>query len=132
MKKDIIIPVVKDVHIAIKHEWNDDFTSRDWMCYLINNGTLALESVMVMTRGKDDTGRKTSTLRHAFPVVPAKKEEKIEPIMEDVFGFTNEFVLTYFIGDTLYDKVFTALPNTISEDAFVELPVSHDDGVLVG
>ena len=131
MKKDIVIPVVKDVHIAIIKEWNEDFTSQDWMVYLINDTREPLESVMIMSRGKNRDGRKTSTLRHAFKVVAAKSAMKVELIMEEVFPFLNEFVLTYFSGPTLYDKTVMAAPNTISEKNFTALPVLDKEGFLL-
>lgn len=131
MKKDITIPVVKDVYIAIVHEWNADFTSQDWIVYLINDGREPLESAMILSRGKHTDGRKTSTFRHAFKVVAAKTAMKVELIMEDVFPFMNEFVLTYFIGPTLYDKVFMVAPNTISISNYRNVPVMNQEGVLI-
>ncbi len=131
MKKDIIIPEVKDVHIAVVKEWNEDFSSNDWNIYLINNRREPLESVMVMSRGKHRDGRKTTTFRHAFPVVAAKTAVKVELIMEQVFPFMNEFILTYFIEQTLYDKTFMAAPNTINENNFSDLPVMNQEGVLL-
>lgn len=131
MKKDIKIPKVKDVHIAVVREWNDDFSSHDWIVYLINDSRAAIESVMVMSRGKHEDGRKTATFRHAFKVVPAKSFIKVELIMEDVFSFENEFILTYFQEGTLYDKVYKALPYRISEENATKLPVMDADGVLL-
>ncbi len=131
MKKDIIIPQVKDVYIAVTHEWNDDFTSQDWMVYLINDSGITLDGVMIMSRGKHRDGRKTSTFRHAFKQVAAKSAIKVELIMEEVFPFMNEFILTYFIDQTLYDKVFMAPPHSIAKNNMVLLPVLQKDGVLL-
>ncbi len=131
MKKDIIIPEVKDVHIAILEEFNEESSSNEWSVYLINNSDQAMESVMVMSRGKHRDGRKTTTFRHAFPLVAAHAAIKVELIMEDVFPFLNEFVLTYFIGATLYDATFMAAPNTISESNFSKLPVMNVEGFLL-
>ncbi len=131
MKKDIVIPVVKGVHLAVVKEWNADFSSHDWIIYLINDLKQPLESVMIMSRGKHRDGRKTSTFRHAFKVVPAKSFIKVELIMENVFPFMNEFVLTYFEGSTLYDKTFMAPPHSIKEDNLRDLPVMDVQGVLL-
>lgn len=131
MKKDIIIPQVKDVYIAVIHEWNDDFTSQDWIVYLINDSTAPLESVMIMSRGKHTDGRKTSTFRHAFKEVAPKTAMKVELIMEEVFPFMNEFVLTYFLGQTLYDKTFMAAPHSISDSKVTMIPVLDKEGVLI-
>ncbi|WP_397302156.1 hypothetical protein [Nonlabens ulvanivorans] len=131
MKKDIIIPKVNDVHIAIMKEWNEDFSSNDWNIYLINNSKEAIESVMVMSRGKHSDGRKTTTFRQAFPVVAAKSAIKVELIMEEVFSFTNEIILTYFKDNKLYDKTFTAAPHTIKEDNFEDVPIMGQKGILL-
>ncbi|AZQ43238.1 hypothetical protein [Nonlabens ponticola] len=131
MKKDITIPEVKDVHIAVVHEWNEDFSSHDWVIYLINNMREPMESVMIMSRGKHRDGRKTSTFRHAFKVVPAKSSIRVELIMEDVFPFLNEFILTYFKDKTLYDKTYMAAPNTINEKNLKDLPVMDVQGVMI-
>jgi hypothetical protein len=131
MKKDIVFPVVKDVYIAIVKEWNKDFTSHDWIVYLINDTSTTLESAMVMSRGQHKDGRKTSTFRHAFKEVAAKTAIKVELIMEEVFAFKNEFVLTYFIGATLYDHVYTAAPYSINQEAVTRLPVINQEGVLL-
>jgi hypothetical protein len=131
MKKDIKIPTVKEIHIAVVKEWAADFSSQDWIVYLINDSREALESAMVMSRGKHEDGRKTATFRHAFKVVPAKSSIRVELIMEDVFSFKNEFILTYFQNAKLYDKVFTASPQSISENKTIELPVMELKGVLL-
>jgi hypothetical protein len=132
MKKDIEIPVVKDIYIAVVKEWAADFSSQDWFVYLINDSKEPLESAMVMSRGNHKDGRKTATFRHAFKVVPAKSFIKVELIMEDVFSFENEFILTYFQDSKLYDKVFKAPPHSISEKKISELPVMDVKGVLLG
>lgn len=132
MKKDIIIPEVKDIHIAVVKEWDEDFSSNGWNIYLINNTREPLESVMVMSRGKHRDGRKTTTFRHAFPVVAAKSFVKVELIMENVFPFFNEFILTYFSGPILYDKTYMAEPYRIKESNFEPLPLMDMDGVLLG
>ena len=131
MKKDINIPISKGVHLAVVKEWNVDFSSHDWMIYLINDLNEPIESVMILSRGKHRDGRKTSTFRHAFKVIPAKSSLKVELIMENVFPFMNEFVLTYFLGKTLYDRTFMAPPHSISEANLKDLPVMEAQGILL-
>ena len=131
MKKDINIPISKGVHLAVVKEWNADFSSHDWIIYLINDLSEPIESVMIMSRGKHRDGRKTSTFRHAFKVIPAKSSLKVELIMENVFPFMNEFVLTYFLGTTLYDRTFMAPPHSISEGNLKDLPVMEAQGILL-
>ena len=65
MIKDIEIPKVKNVHIVAIKEWNEEFTSQQWIVYLINNRPDTISMAMVMSRGKSDD-KKTSTLRHSL------------------------------------------------------------------
>ena len=51
MKKDIIIPIVKNIQVVATHEWDKDFLAKTWMVYLINNREDIIESVLVMSRG---------------------------------------------------------------------------------
>lgn len=131
MRKDIVIPEVKDVHVAVVKEWNEEFSIHDWNIYLINDSKLPMEGVMLMSRGMHKDGRKTTTFRQAFPVVAAKSALKIELIMEDVFPFTNEFLLTFFSENVLYDRKYVAPPYSIKESNFTDLPIMSDKGYLV-
>ena len=130
MKKDIIIPVVEEVYIAAVQEWNKDFTEKTWYTHIINNRSEPLETVLILSRGSHEDGRKTSNLRHAFKVIPARSVEKIELINEDVFSFTNEYMVSFFLGETLYDKRFVFEPHSITASKGIDLPVMTEVGVL--
>ncbi len=129
MRKDIEIPIVKDVHIAAVKEWDGEFLSQSWYAYLINNSEQQLDITMVVSRG-NNSDLKTATLRHAFGIIKPKSSKKIELLMEDVFTFTNEFLVTYFIEDLLYEKTFVFPPNSISEKNNVAIPLLEVEGVL--
>jgi hypothetical protein len=49
---------------------------------------------------------KSSVLRHAFVEVPPVSVVKIEMIEKSVLVLNNEFSVSYFIGNKLYDKKF--------------------------
>jgi len=53
MKKDIEIPVVENVYVAVVKEWNEEFLARDWNSYIINDRDTAIEMVLVVTKGYD-------------------------------------------------------------------------------
>ena len=129
MRKDIEIPKVSDVYIAAVREWDKDFLAQSWNIHLINNSSITMEVVIVVSRGYDDE-RKTATLRHALGNIAPKTSVKVEFIAEEVLGFTNEFLLTYFIGEALYDKKFIFLPHTISDKHEVQIPLMDTEGVL--
>jgi hypothetical protein len=134
MKKDIIIPKSEEVYLAAVQEWNDDFMAKVWNAYLINNRSESLESVMVVSKAFgtiEGEMKKTSLLRHAYVEVPAQSAIKIEMITEDVLSLHNEFMLTYFVGATLFDKKFIFKANSINENATREVPVLEKNGVLL-
>ncbi len=134
MKKDITIPTVENVFLAAIPEWSDDFMETIWNVYLINDSDFRLESVMVVSKAfgtLDGEMKKTSSLRHAFIEVPAISVVKIEMIEKSVLQLNNEFMVTYFIGDTLFDKKFTFVANTILATAAEEVPILFVDGIMV-
>ena len=134
MKKDIKIPTVENVFLAAIPEWSDDFMETIWNVYLINDSDYRLESVMVVSKAfgtLDGEMKKTSSLRHAFIEVPAISVVKIEMIEKSVLQLNNEFMVTYFIDSTLFDKKFTFVKNTISETNMEEVPILFVDGVIV-
>ena len=128
MKKDIEIPIAKDVHVAIIYEWNEEFLSKDWNAYIINNRTSQIDMVLVVTKGFDDE-RKTSTMRHGIGIVKAKSFEKIEPLQEEVLALNNEFFVTYYADNKLYEKRFVAAKNSVSESALQQIPIIEKEGV---
>jgi hypothetical protein len=134
MKVDITIPIVENVFLAAIQEWSDDFMDKVWYVYLVNDSDFDLDSVMVVSKAFgtiDGEMKKTSLLRHAFMQVPAVSVVKIEMVEQSVLALNNEFMLTYFIGPTLYDKKFTFKANSITPDYVEEVPILFVDGVIV-
>jgi hypothetical protein len=134
MKKDITIPEVENVFVAAVQEWSDDFMEKVWFIYLVNDSDFNLDSVMVVSKAFgtiDGEMKKTSLLRHAFIKIPAVSVVKVEMLEKSVTSLNNEFMVTFFIGNTLYDKKFTFNANSISENNVEEVPILFVDGVIV-
>ncbi len=129
MKKDIEIPIAKDVHVAVIHEWNKDFTSKDWYAYLINNRNTPIDMVLIVSKGYAGE-LKTSTMRHGFGLVAPKSFEKIELLYEAVFKLDNEFFVTFYAENKLYEKRFVFKKNTIAEKNLVTIPLVVNEGIL--
>ena len=51
MKKDIQIPVVENVYVAIVNEYNDIYKTQDWNAYIINDKAVDLDMVLIVTSG---------------------------------------------------------------------------------
>jgi hypothetical protein len=134
MKKDIIIPTVENVFLAAVQEWSDDFMEKVWYVYLVNDSDFQLDGVMVVSKAYgtiDGEMKKTSLLRHAFVEIPAVSVVKIEMVEKSVLVLNNEFMVTFFIGNTLYDKKYIFKANSINENNVEEVPILFVDGVIV-
>lgn len=129
MKKDIEIPIAKEVYVALAHEWNEEFLDKDWNAYIINNRSTLIEMAMVVSKGYDND-KKTSTMRHAIPVVAAKSFAKIEVVQEDVLALNNEFFVTYYADNKLYEKRFLFEKNSVNEQNLIPIPLLDKDGIL--
>ena len=138
MKKDITIPEVENVFVAavqsLEFGSSDDFMEKIWYIYLVNDSDFNLDSVMVVSKAFgtiDGEMKKTSLLRHAFVEIPAVSVVKVEMLEKSVTTLNNEFMVTFFIGNTLYDKKFIFVANSISENNLEEVPILFVDGVIV-
>lgn len=134
MKKDIEIPKSVDVFVAAVKEWNEDFQENSWYAYLINNNNEPLEMAIVVSKAYgtiDGEMRKTGTFRHAFKEIPAKSHLKIELLENNVLQLNNEFVVTYFLNNKLFDKTFVFKTNTINDKALSDIPTMKERGVLL-
>ncbi|WP_077405154.1 hypothetical protein [Cellulophaga omnivescoria] len=129
MKKDIIIPVVKDVHVAIIHEFNKEFLDKEWNVYVINNTAETIEMVLVVSKGYD--GEKlTSTMRHSITKLDGKSYAKVEMVQEDVLQLNNEFFVTFFADNKLFEKRFIFEKNTVTKANLTTIPLIEKDGIL--
>ncbi len=134
MKSDIAIPKVENVFLAAVQEWSDDFMEKIWYVYIVNDSDFNVENVMVVSKAFgtiDGEMKKTSLLRHAFVNVPAVSVVKVEMIEKSVLQLNNEFMVTYFIGSTLYDKKFIFKAQSITPDYVEEVPILFVDGIIV-
>ncbi|WP_282178653.1 hypothetical protein [Maribacter stanieri] len=129
MKKDIEIPVVKDVHVAIIREWNEEFLDKDWNAYIINDRNTPIELTMVVSKGYDGE-RKTSIMRHAIGDLESNSFKKIEVVQEDLLALDNEFFVTFYADNKLYEKKFVFSKNTVTENNLITIPLIEKDGIF--
>lgn len=129
MRKDIEVPKAENVYVVAVKEWDDEFTGQDWNIYVVNDREDEISMVLVMSRGESDD-RKTSTLRLDLGDIQSKSSGKVEFITTEVLGFTNEYLITFFSKNKLYERRFIFEPNSISEENTVKIPVLENDGIL--
>ena len=133
MKKDIIIPIVEGVHIVVFKEWNDDFLENSWYAYLVNDTDNLLEMATVVSRAYgliNGEERKTGSFRHAFAKVEPRTATKVELLENNVLQLNNEFMLAYFIGNTMFDKSFVFEVSDFLEEATLDLPIINKKGII--
>ena len=129
MKKDIQIPAVTGVEMAIVYEYNDIYKTDDWNVYLINNKSVPLEMLVIVSQGFSET-KTTSLLRKKIAVLPANSFAKIEYIQPELFKLHNRFQVTFFEGNTLYEKTFLFKENTVKESTLRVIDEIKKRGVL--
>ena len=136
MRKDIDIPVVEGISVAVVKELNEEKTAEVYNVYILNQKSEPIDDVLVSSRGygqNKSTGEKitSSTLRHYIGSVKKKSFAKIEPIIEEVFGINNEYWVSFYVGSKIFDKKFIFLPETIVDENMVIVPLIEKTGVLI-
>ena len=130
MKKDIQVPKVEGVYIAVVSEYNDIYKTQDWNAYIINDKEVDLEVVLIVTSGYSED-KMTSIFRKKLDVLPKKSYAKIEMMQEDLFALNNEFKVTFFEGNAMFEKNYLFTKNTINEKALKDVPLMKAKGILV-
>ena len=88
-------PKVEKVGVAVVQQINTD-NQLEYNVYLLNLRDDIMEGIIINSTGYGEnvnTGEKikTSTLRHCIEVLLPNEAARIEPIMDDVFGISNEY-----------------------------------------
>jgi hypothetical protein len=90
MKKDIQIPKVTHLEMAIVLEDNKTHNTKDWNVYLINKKATAIETIIIVSQGFSET-KTTSIFRKKIDVLPANSTARIELIQPELFALDNRF-----------------------------------------
>ena len=133
MKKDIVLPKVEGVSMAVVREEDEDGAPA-WYVYLLNRKEVPITNVLVSSRGYGHVRNeqvKTSELRHFIEELGPRSYARIERIMEDVFALSNQYWLSFYVDDTIFDKKYIFLPESISEEHFTNVPLIGKRGVLI-
>ena len=136
MKKDIEIPKVDKVSVAVVKELNEEKTHEIYNVYLLNFRDSMLKNVLLSSKGYGEnktTGEKINTyvLRHFIGDVEGNSYAKIEPIVEDVFGVNNEYWVSFYSGNQMYDKKYIFLAESILDENMINIPILNQKGVMI-
>ena len=133
MKADLPENKVEDIAIAVVL-MSETPEAKIWNVYLINLKNEPINTVLITSKGygeKEGKEVKTSLLRHSLGNVAANTAAVIEAIDPQVFGLTNEYWLSYYIGQQIYDKKFIFLPESIIEHNIIRIPVVNKPGIMI-
>ena len=129
MRKDIHIPEVSGVEMAIVFEYNDIYKTDDWNVYIINNKEVDLETILIVTRGYNDK-KISSVIRKKIDLLPKNSFAKVELIQPELFALTNEFQVTFFSDNQLFEKTFVFEKDTVKEGALRMIKSLNKKGIL--
>ena len=132
MKKDIEIPQVKNVTLAVAREQATG-ENGEWKVYLINNNEYPIENTLVASKGYGNMNgekQETSTLRHFLQTVAPNSATLIEPIDPSVFHLNNEYWVSYYIDRQIFDKRFIFVPDSIREENLTFIKEIEMEGIL--
>lgn len=132
MKKDINIPEVKNITVAIVRKKNK-LKEYLWDAYLMNSTNQSIENILVASHGygeQNGESVKTSILRHFFEKLDAHSSLVIESIDPSIFVLNNEFGITFYVDGEMYFKKFTFVIGSITEDLIRPITVIGMEGIL--
>lgn len=135
MREELQGPKVENVAVAVIQEETEK-KEKIYTVFLGNFREDIMEGIIISSKGYGNNvanGEKveTSMLRHTIEVLLPGEIAKIEPIMEDVFGLANEYWVSFWVHDTMYDKKFVFLPETINEKNIKHIDKMNARGVIL-
>lgn len=133
MKKDLPENIVEDIAVAVVLK-SESPEIKNWTVYLVNLKDKPLKNVLISSKGygeKDGRMVQTSVLRHSLGDLQPRSFAGVEAIDPEVFGLTNEYWLSYYLDDVIYDKKFIFLPESIVDDNLIRIPLVNMPGVMI-
>ena len=135
MREELKGPKVENVAIALV-EIPLENNEKEYIVYLLNLRDDIMEGIIVASTGYGEnptTGEqvKTSTLRKGIELMLPNEAARIEPIMPDLFDLTNEFWVSFWVNDTMYDKRFVFEAGSIEPEKFKEIPQLKAKGIIL-
>lgn len=135
MREELLGPKVENVAVAVIQELGED-NETCYNVYLLNLRNDIMEGIIITSKGYGEnavTGEKvkTATLRHCLEVLLPNEAAKIEPIVEEVFGISNEYWVSFWVDGIMYDKKFVFLAESINDSNIKTIPLLGAKGVII-
>ena len=134
MKDELKGPKVEKVSVAIVEMMVKN--EKSYYAYLLNLREDIMEGIIISSTGygqdtKTGDRIKTSTLRHSIEVLLPNEAARIEPIMPEVFGLSNEYWVSFWVNEVMYDKRFVFPAESISEKNMQMIEILGQKGVII-
>ena len=134
MKDELKGPKVEKVSVAIVEIMVEN--EKSYYAYLLNLREDIMEGIIISSTGygqdtKTGDRIKTSTLRHSIEVLLPNEAARIEPIMPEVFGLSNEYWVSFWVNEVMYDKRFVFPAESISEKNMQMIEILGQKGVII-
>ena len=134
MKDELKGPKVEKVSVAIVEIMAEN--EKSYYAYLLNLREDIMEGIIISSTGygqdtKTGDRIKTSTLRHSIEVLLPNEAARIEPIMPEVFGLSNEYWVSFWVNEVMYDKRFVFPAESISEKNMQMIEILGQKGVII-
>ena len=128
-------PKVENVSVAIV-EIPLENIEKEYIVFLLNFRDDIMVGIIVASTGYGENPQsgeqvKTSTLRKGIELMLPNEAARIEPIMPDLFDLTNEFWVSFWVNDVMYDKRFIFVPGSINDEAFKLIDILGYKGVIL-
>jgi hypothetical protein len=127
MRPELLGPKVEGISLALV-ALPIEGGEPEYIVYLLSTREDIIEGIIVTSTGygKDPVSGqeiKTSTLRKGIEV--------IEPIMPDLFGLNNEYWVSFWADDVMYDKRFVFEAGSIDPANFKDIPQLNAKGMVL-
>ena len=134
MKDELKGPKVEKVSVAIVEMMVEN--EKSYYAYLLNLREDIMEGLIISSTGYGQNTKtgdriKTSTLRHSIEVLLPNEAARIEPIMPEVFGLSNEYWVSFWVNEVMYDKRFVFPAESISEKNMQMIEILGQKGVII-
>ncbi len=135
MREELLGPKVENVAVAVVQELSEN-NEKCFNVYLLNLRDDIMEGIIITSKGYGEnavTGEKvkTATLRHSLEILLPEEAAKIEPIVEEVFGIANEYWVSFWVNDQMFDKKFIFPAESINDSNIKLIPVLGIKGVII-
>lgn len=134
MKDELKGPKVEKVSVAIVEMMVEN--EKSYYAYLLNLREDIMEGIIISSTGYGENTKtgdriKTSTLRHSIEVLLPNEAARIEPIMPEVFGLSNEYWVSFWVNEVMYDKRFVFPAESIAEENMQMIEILGQKGVII-